>query len=258
MNRTSALAAVTLCVLVLCACAQSAPEPQIVRETVVVEKPVTMVVEKVVTVEVTVPPEPTRPCPTCEPCPTDTPGPEPTATEVVAVPYESPPPVAELLEGGVEVGESRTNPVAVGQWVRFQRRNENALFAIRIAKVIRGEEAGRIVEAYDVINKRDLAPSEEWILVRLQGEYASGEEDNPHALSRTDFTVFCQGYSMPRLHNVSSPAPKFDGLYYPGATIDGWLAFVVLKADPAPLFRWSDADGVNRLITKYLWFALGE
>jgi len=265
MNKRLLLAALLACALAVSACVQATPTPDLVATQVVViraaEATLTASAPTVTptgtetftpTSTATDTPEPPTSTPTPMP-PTDTPTPRPpTHTPTPKPPTSTPRPTSAPTTPPVGV---RNNPVPLGQAVKFERKPGSAVLLVRVAEVVRGQRAIEMMQAANMFNGVPADPALEWILVRMEGDYVSGPQDNPHHVDELQFSVFALNREIEQPLGGIPPEPTFEGNYYPGANLNGWMAFFVARAEPNPLLRWGNAW---ILPDRYMWFALGE
>ncbi len=171
------------------------PEPRVVevekvvKETVIVEKPVEVTVVKEIIVTSTPKPEPT-----------ETPTPEPSS-----------------------VGR-QDNPVPLGQLVDYAK-NELYNFHLGVLRVIRGEEAYNIVNPPDAMFHDKPKEGNEFFLVEFRYDYLSGPDGKAGTISKMDFHLIVDNkfHSAALLVMDNQVGPSL----LPGGSHTGWIPFIV-------------------------------
>jgi hypothetical protein len=130
---------------------------------------------------------------------------------------------------------------------------------IFLLEVVRGEKAWqRIKEA----NSSNTPPEGdlEYVLARMKFEMSSrtpgsksysirsGQTGQFHA-----FSAEGQPYETPAL---VLPKPELEGTLRSGESMEGWIAFGVLKSEAKPLMNFDPASGAAKGQGKLIWFRL--
>lgn len=125
-------------------------------------------------------------------------------------------------------------------------------YSIRIAEVIRGEEAWRRIYATNSYN--DPPPDDmDYVLVYAVVDLLSSTGEGAVHMSRSDWQTLSGG----RLYEATwavMPEPAFRGDVFPGGSVEGWIVLQVKQTDSEPLLAWQVYyDG-----TGGIWFSLAD
>jgi hypothetical protein len=158
-------------------------------------------------------------------------------------------------------GYSPLSPAAVGARVEtvIQCGGEPCDARIFLLEVVRGEKAWQRIQAANPSNtppEGDL----EYVLARMRFEMSSrtpgsksysirsGQTGQFHA-----FSAEGQPYETPAL---VLPKPELEGTLRSGESMEGWIAFGVLKSEAKPLMNFDPASGAAKGQGKLIWFRL--
>jgi hypothetical protein len=145
-----------------------------------------------------------------------------------------------------DIGHSRSNPAPIGSPVsiQFEYIVDTYTAEVTVLQLIRGQAAWDAI--YDSNRYNDPAPSGyEYVLVKIRFHYISGPTPDTKYDYYYDFTVVSsQGIELDR-PIVVEPEPTLKAVY-PGATTEGWEAFLVQTDDPAPVLTFGrNYDGTG-------------
>jgi len=178
--------------------------------------------------------------PTGIPTPTPTPSPTPTITPIsTSTPTSTP-----------AAGYSRSNPAPIGTAIHtdFELIADTFVADITVTEIVRGETAWNMIEAADMSN--GPAPSGyEYILAKIRFHYISSSPSQEYDWFY--FQLVSSGGVTQDIPFVVPPDPQLNSVY-PGATTEGWEAFLVEADDPAPLLKF----GTGSSSTSTTWFKL--
>lgn len=155
--------------------------------------------------------------------PTQTPIPSPTRTST-----STPRPTIAPTSTQPSALGTRSNPYPLGYSGIFEA---NAIsFSLRVAEVVRGEEAWQqLVSRYR--SNRPPAAGMEYVLVSIEVKAISGPANNTLDLWRYDFEWLANNQIMDFYTSDAkfavAPNPEFDVSLFPGGTAKGWLAILV-------------------------------
>jgi len=109
---------------------------------------------------------------------------------------------------------------------------------ITLVEIVRGAEAWSRIEEANMFN--DPAPSGfEYVLVRIRFEYLEGPTaDTSYDISPVWFTVVSSEGREQEYESVVPPEPELRASLYPGATHEGWGAYLVEEQDDKPLITF--------------------
>lgn len=169
--------------------------------------------------------------------------------------------IAPALLQSQTPGYSPLNPAAVGARVEtmIQCGGEPCDARIFLLEVVRGEKAWQRIKAASSSNaapKGDL----EYLLARMRFEMSSRTPGSKSYQIRSGqtgqflaFSAEGQPYETPAL---VLPKPELEGTLRSGESIEGWLAFLVLKSEAKPLMNFDPASGAAKGQGKLIWFRL--
>lgn len=148
---------------------------------------------------------------------------------------------------------SRNNPAPIGvsQTVSSDGYTVKHTAEICVKQVIRGEEAWKRIVDTNEFN--DEAPEgKEYVLAYISVKALSISQDKKLDISGFDFDAYSG--SNAKYENIATvdPDPRLDSSIYAGATTEGWVSFLVNKADSNPKIVYGEKyDG-----TGGIWFSL--
>lgn len=150
-------------------------------------------------------------------------------------------------------GFSRSRSAILGAGIRalYKEKEGDRAVVINVREIVRGTEAWSRIKASNSFNDAPY-PGYEYILAKVQFKYESGPADLVYDLDDRLFAaVSAQGkvYDMPSL---VLPRPSIETKLYPGASHEGWAAFMVANDDSAPVMVF----GLSRDGSGGLWFKL--
>lgn len=150
---------------------------------------------------------------------------------------------------------SRTNPAPFGvpQQVTIKKSWGTYTATVEVTQAWRGQVAWKFINE---ANRFNAAPtdSREYILAAVKVTVDSISDDRAISMSKYDFTAFDSNNAEYDRVATVDPSPQFDGKAYEGATVEGFLSFVVDTDDPAPKIVYgADLHG-----TGGIWFSLVE
>lgn len=164
----------------------------------------------------------------------------------------------KVVPPATDIGRSRTNPAPVGTEVYTSLELNTAAgklpFALtyKVTEVIRGDAALQRVKAANQFNS-DPKPGQEYLLVKLSYKLVA-IQDAEAAIEVSEYwftAVSGSGKDYPRTITVD-PTPDVNARLYKGASHEGWMSFMVDKADTNPLMVLArDSQGKSGY-----WFAL--
>lgn len=224
MKRLFVLVAIVL--LIGC----SAPEAEVIRETVISEVPVTVEVTSISEVEVTrVVEVPVTVLFKVTAEPTNTP--LPTATPKVTSTPE------------IKVGSSQS-PIPVGE-AGYLVQSGELDFTVTVLEAIRGADALSRIKAANQFNE-DPPEGYEFVLLHVEVEYI-GSDAGPLEIDKTLTAVVTKGnvinYFDTFIYAPCCLEPDFDLQLLAGGIGDGWFALPVALDDTNPLMLLGPVDG---------------
>lgn len=137
-------------------------------------------------------------------------------------------------------GYERSNPAAIGTELLIEDEwfGETYKFNITLLEVVRGAKAWSRIEEANMFND---PPSSgfEYVLAKIRVKYLEGPSlDTSYDVSDIKFTAVSydgKDYENPWVVN---PEPELRTTLYPGASHEGWGAFVVAVQDNKPLITF--------------------
>jgi hypothetical protein len=108
---------------------------------------------------------------------------------------------------------------------------------ITVVQVVRGEKAWEMLKAISTSNPPPKAGLE-YLLARVRFEF-SGRTSPSHynyTIDETQFTAMkADGTAYAAASIAEEPMPDLQGTLKPGGSLEGWIAFIVPRADRRPL-----------------------
>lgn len=147
---------------------------------------------------------------------------------------------------------SRSNPAPLGtpQQVTVNKGNWSYTATVEITKAYRGQTAWAMIREANMFNKAPSS-SREYILAAVKVTVDSVSEDRAVNMNEYDFRAFNSNNAEYATEATVEPSP-FDGQAYEGATVEGFVSFVVDTDDPAPKVVYgTDYKGIGGV-----WFSL--
>ena len=148
---------------------------------------------------------------------------------------------------------SRTNPAPVGtaQTVTVNEYWGSYTATVTLVETIRGQSAWNKIITTNQFN--DPAPTgKEYILAKVEAKLDSVSTDRSIDFNDWDFTAFSSSGAEYEHASVVCPEPEFEGQAYAGATVSGWVVFVVDTSDSSPMVVFgADYNGAGGI-----WFSL--
>lgn len=150
---------------------------------------------------------------------------------------------------------SRTNPAPVGtpQTVTVEEYWGSYTATVEITNAFRGQTAWAAIRE---ANRYNATPTSEreYILAAVKVTVDSVSEDRAINMSKYDFTAFSSSNAEYDTVATVNPSPEFTGSAYEGASVEGFVSFVVDTNDTAPKVVYgNNYDG-----TGGVWFSLVE
>ncbi|MBA7627752.1 hypothetical protein ES703_35219 [subsurface metagenome] len=165
--------------------------------------------------------------------------PEPVVEEPEPV-VEEPEPVVEEPEPEPTTGYARSNPAPISTelFIEDEWFGDIYEFNITLLEIVRGAKAWSRIEEANMFN--DPPPSGfEYILAKIRVEYVEGPTpDTSFWLTPYDFTAISSEGKEYEGEATVCPEPQLDADLYPGASHEGWAAFVVAVQDNKPLLTF--------------------
>ncbi|WP_256846907.1 zinc ribbon domain-containing protein [Paenibacillus sp. Pae108] len=150
------------------------------------------------------------------------------------------------------IGTSRNNPAPIGTQItsRFTQLNENFEASVTVTKVIRGDEAWKLISKSNQFNPPPKADHEYMLAEIALTVNKSDKPDTQLSLGPFNFTLVSTDGKDYEFTSLVLPDPSIQTKLYAGATHTGWAGFIVRKDDPTPLIATArDAQGRNGI-----WF----
>ena len=170
-------------------------------------------------------------------------------------------PTAQSSASTQAAGFSPFSPAPVGTTIETAVRcgEEPCDTKIILLDVLRGEKAWDLVKAANSSSKSPDAGFE-YLLVRIKFELSSRTPGDKHFELTTgplgQFAAFSADGKPYETPSIELPEPELSGTLRSGESREGWLAFLVQKADNKPLMTFSPASGAARGQGKVVWFRL--
>ena len=123
---------------------------------------------------------------------------------------------------GGEAGESRANPVALGEV------GQTAQWNFQILEVLRGDEAWDMLLAASEWNDPPDAGFE-YVLVKIAAEHTGGNK--AEKISYSDFDVTGSDAILYEIPWMTNPDPELDAELMPGGVAEGWASFTVQEGE---------------------------
>jgi hypothetical protein len=200
--------------------------------------------------------------------PAASPPPTVTVTETTTVTVTLPPVTVTVMPGLSPVPSPTTNSLPEGTRSDPAPLNDpltikvndfgssgiedNYQVRMTLKEFLRGAPAWQLIQKANSFNESPKA-GYEYILAKVFFEYLSGPTpDSAYDLSSILFTAISAKGKDYELESVIEPDPSIDSNLYPGASQEGWVAFLVAQDDKAPLMTFGRKyDG-----TGGIWFKL--
>lgn len=147
----------------------------------------------------------------------------------------------------------RTNPAPVGtaQKVTVNNYGWSYTATVEIIETFRGQTAWAAIRNANRFNKAPNS-SREYILAAVRVTVDSVSDDRAVNMREYDFKAFSGQNAEYATEATVEPEPTFDGKAYAGATVEGFVSFVVDVDDPSPKIVYgADYNGNGGI-----WFSL--
>ncbi len=108
---------------------------------------------------------------------------------------------------------------------------------ITVVQVVRGEKASEMLKAISTSNPPPKAGFE-YLLARIRFEFSARTSPSHYnyAIDETQFTAMsADGAAYAADSIAEEPMPDLQGTLKPGDSIEGWITFIVPRADSRPL-----------------------
>lgn len=108
---------------------------------------------------------------------------------------------------------------------------------ITVAQVVRGERAWEMLKAISTSNPPPKAGFE-YLVARIRFEFSARTSPSHYnyTIDETQFTAMkANGTAYPAASIAEEPVPDLQGTLKPGDSLEGWITFIVPRADRQPL-----------------------
>ena len=184
-----------------------------------------------------------EPTPTPKLTPTLTPTPTPTPTPT------------QEVEPSVVIGASRSNPAPLEMPLTVSVEDilydVTREFRVTVLEAIRGGTAWDMIQDANMFNEPP-GSGNEYILVRARVEYTKGPAGETADISSYSFDLVSADGRVYDHPWVVEPEPILRADLFPGASVEGWMAWEVPQSDVSPVLAF-EMDYRGR---SDAWFAL--